>query len=139
LRGAIENESEAECGRVYVTYLYLYLRFYRMLSEREQRAIHLVEVSGLSYRQAALELGIKLENLKMVVFRARRKIHRSMRRVFEGLPADLRPARDPSAEDCGAGEDAEVELAGCALHEHGYDDEQGGGEEVAGLAEDEVS
>jgi len=96
LRGVIEGESHQECTRVYLNYLYLYLRFYRMLSEREQRAIQLVEVGGCSYRDAALELGIKLENLKMVIFRARRKIHRSMRRVFEGLPPDLRPARDPA-------------------------------------------
>ncbi len=95
LRGAIEGESQLQCTRIYLNYLYLYLRFYQMLSEREQRAIQLVEVSGLSYREAATELGIKLENLKMVIFRARRKIHRSMRRVFEGLPPDLRPARDP--------------------------------------------
>ncbi|MEM7306705.1 MAG: RNA polymerase sigma factor [Planctomycetota bacterium] len=95
MRGAIENESRLECTRVYLTYLHLYLRFYSMLSERERRAIHLVEVDGCSYRVAAGELGIKLENLKMVIFRARRKIHRSMRRVFEGLPPDCRPARDP--------------------------------------------
>ena len=97
LGGVIRNESERECARVYVTYLHLYLRFFSMLSEREQRAIELVEVTGLSYRDAAGELGIKLENLKMVIFRARRKIHRSMRRVFEGLPPDVRPARDPKA------------------------------------------
>jgi len=96
LRGVIEGESQGECTRVYLNYLYLYLRFYQMLSEREQRAIQMVEVAGLSYRGAARELGIKLENLKMVIFRARRKIHRSMRRVFEGLPPDLRPARDPA-------------------------------------------
>jgi RNA polymerase sigma factor (sigma-70 family) len=96
-RGAIERESSHECARVYLNYLYLYLRFYRMLSEREQRAIQLVEVDGESYRAAARQLGIRLENLKMVIFRARRKIHRSMRRVFEGLPPDLRPARDPAA------------------------------------------
>ena len=95
LGGAIERESVAECQRVYLTYLHLYLRFYSMLSERERRAIHLVEVEECSYREAAAELGIKLENLKMVIFRARRKIHRSMRRVFEGLPADCRPAREP--------------------------------------------
>ena len=59
------------------------------------RALHLVEVEEQSYREAAADLGIKLENLKMVIFRARRKIHRSMRRVFEGLPPDCRPARDP--------------------------------------------
>ena len=99
LRDAIQNESVEECNRVYVTYLYLYLTFYRMLSEREQRAIHLVEVDAMSYRDAARELGIRLENLKMVVFRARRKIHRSMRRVFEGLPPDVRPARDPRGEE----------------------------------------
>ena len=70
-----------------------------MLSERERRALHLVEVKEWSYRQTAAELEIKLENLKMVIFRARRKIHRSMRRVFEGLSPDCRPARDPSRED----------------------------------------
>ncbi|MEX1025369.1 MAG: RNA polymerase sigma factor [Planctomycetota bacterium] len=94
-RGVIRNESERECTRVYLTYLHLYLRFYSLLSEREQRALQLVEVEESSYRDAAADLGIKLENLKMVIFRARRKIHRSMKRVFEGLPPDMRPARDP--------------------------------------------
>ena len=96
LRGVIETESQDECSRVFLTYLHLYLRFFQMLSEREQRAIHLVEVDGLSYRHAAEHLEIKLENLKMVIFRARRKIHRSMRRVFDGLSPDCRPARDPA-------------------------------------------
>jgi RNA polymerase sigma factor (sigma-70 family) len=95
LVGALEKESSIQCHRVYLTYLQLYLRFYSMLSERERRAIHMVEVDERSYREAAAELGIKLENLKMVIFRARRKIHRSMSRVFEGLPPDFRPARDP--------------------------------------------
>lgn len=112
IRGAIEVESAHECTRVYLNYLYLYLRFYRMLSEREQRAIQMVEVEGLSYREAATALGIKLENLKMVIFRARRKIHRSMRRIFEGLPPDLRPARDPSTrrQDEGSDEDEQQEM-----------------------------
>ena len=62
------------------TYLHLYLRFYSMLSDRERRAIHFVEVDELSYREAAAELGIKLENLKMVIFRARRAARRDPRR-----------------------------------------------------------
>lgn len=99
LVGAIRRESVFECKRVYLTYLHLYLRFYSMLSDRERRAIRFVEVDELSYREAASELGIKLENLKMVIFRARRKIHRAMRRVFEGLPPDCRPARDPRTAD----------------------------------------
>ena len=93
LASVVENESQGECTRVYLTYLQRYLAFYAMLSERERRALQLVEVDECSYRHAADELGIKLENLKMVVFRARRKIHRSMRRVFDGLHPDCRPAR----------------------------------------------
>lgn len=95
LKGVIEQESNKECGRVFLTYLHLYLQFYSMLSERERKAIHMVEVDECSYREAAEALGIKLENLKMVIFRARRKIHRSMRRVFDGMSPDCRPARDP--------------------------------------------
>ncbi|HTF91157.1 MAG TPA: RNA polymerase sigma factor [Planctomycetota bacterium] len=108
LGGAIEKEALRECGRVYLTYLHLYLEFYAMLSPREQQAINLVEVEELSYREAAERLTIKLENLKMVIFRARRKIHRSMRRVFEGLPADCRPARDPKL----LGNGLELSMAG---------------------------
>jgi RNA polymerase sigma factor (sigma-70 family) len=101
LTGAIEGESRTACVRVYLVYLQLYLKFYSMLSERERLALRLVEVDEQSYREAARELDIKLENLKMVIFRARRKIHRSMRRVFEGLSPDCRPAREPRtrAED----------------------------------------
>ncbi len=106
LRGAIDSESTRECGRVYLTYLHLYLCFYSMLSPRERLAIHLVEVEERSYRDAAERLSIKLENLKMVIFRARRKIHRSMRRVFEGLPPDCRPTREGGRSQDGAEEPA---------------------------------
>ncbi|MEL6430280.1 MAG: sigma-70 family RNA polymerase sigma factor [Planctomycetota bacterium] len=93
LTGALEREESAQAARAYVTYLQLYLEFYSMLSDRERRALHLVEVERTSYREAAEDLGIKLENLKMVIFRARRKIHRAMRRVFDGLAPDCKPAR----------------------------------------------
>lgn len=105
LNTAVDRESKAECARVYFTYLHLYLRFYSMLSQRERRALQLVEVEERSYREAADELGIKLENLKMVIFRARRKIHRSMRRVFDGMSPDCRPAREPRPES-GSGREA---------------------------------
>ena len=105
VQDAIESESKDRCARVYLTYLQLYLQFYTMLSERERRALHLVEVEDRSYREAAGELEIKLENLKMVIFRARRKIHRSMRRVFDGLSPDCRPARDPKQGDSDTGLD----------------------------------
>lgn len=98
LHGVLREEEGVACSRAYVTYLQLYLTFYGMLSERERRSLHLVEVERISYRDAASLLDIKLENLKMVIFRARRKIHRAMRRTFEGLPPDCRPARDPAGD-----------------------------------------
>ena len=97
MQDAILAEDRERCAEVYVTYLSLYMGFYRMLGAREQRALHLVEVEGRSYRDAADELEIRLENLKMVIFRARRKIHRAMRRTFEGLPHDCKPAREPGS------------------------------------------
>ena len=93
LTGVLDTEASEECSRAFVVYLQLYIHFYSLLSDRERRALHLVEVEGVSYRDAAADLGIKLENLKMVIFRARRKIHRAMRRVFDGLTPDCRPAR----------------------------------------------
>jgi len=99
LAGVLQEEESRACSRAYVTYLQLYLRFYGMLSERERRALQLVEVDRVSYREAADALEVKLENLKMVIFRARRKIHRSMRRVFDGLPPDCRPARGNDTHD----------------------------------------
>jgi RNA polymerase sigma factor (sigma-70 family) len=99
LAGVLQEEESRACSRAYVTYLQLYLRFYGMLSERERKALQLVEVDRVSYREAADALEVKLENLKMVIFRARRKIHRSMRRVFEGLPPDCRPTRGSDTRD----------------------------------------
>jgi len=82
VREAIRHESERTCSIAYVLCLVHYLRAYRRLSLRERRALHLVEVKERSYREAAETLGIRLENLKMVIFRARKKIFRSLDRVF---------------------------------------------------------
>jgi DNA-directed RNA polymerase specialized sigma24 family protein len=71
------------CSRVYLIFLLLYLRAFDLrLSEREKRALRLVEVDGLRYREAADELGIKLENLKMVICRARKKIFKTMHQMI---------------------------------------------------------
>ncbi len=78
LRSAQDAESAVVVDRAYVLYLTLYLAHFRQLSEREQRALTIVEVEGGSYKDAAAELGIRLENLKMVVFRGRRKVLRGM-------------------------------------------------------------
>jgi RNA polymerase sigma factor (sigma-70 family) len=99
LSGAIESESRSACLSSYFLILDKYLKFYGQLSPREQTALHRVEVGGSSYREAADELGIRLENLKMVIFRARRKIFRAMRREFDGMSPDCRPAREPKSRE----------------------------------------
>jgi RNA polymerase sigma factor (sigma-70 family) len=77
-RAASDAESAAVVDQAYLIYLELYMVNFANLSPREQRALTIVEVEGRSYRDAAAELGIRLENLKMVIFRGRRKIFRGM-------------------------------------------------------------
>jgi RNA polymerase sigma-70 factor (ECF subfamily) len=87
LRSAQDAESAQVVDRAYVLYLTLYLANFRQLAEREQRALVMVEVEGRSYKSAAAELGIRLENLKMVVFRGRRKLLRGMHQSLTHLLA----------------------------------------------------
>lgn len=81
---ASENkESEARCRRVYGVLLSLYSHAYaNELKDRDRLALELVEVRGMGYREAAEVLDIRLENFKMVVCRARKKIFQSMIRVL---------------------------------------------------------
>jgi hypothetical protein len=59
-------------------------------------ALTMVEVDGVSYRDAAEALGIRLENLKMVIFRGRRKIFRGMEQSLGDIGAS---AADGSGKD----------------------------------------
>ena len=45
----------------------------------------MVEVESASYKQAAAALSIRLENLKMVIFRGRRKIYRALEKALDEL------------------------------------------------------
>ena len=82
LRCAANAESAVVVDRAFLIYLNLYLVHYAKLSAKEQRALTMVEVLSVSYRDTAAELGIRLENLKMLIFRARRKILRGMTRTL---------------------------------------------------------
>jgi RNA polymerase sigma-70 factor (ECF subfamily) len=95
LRSASESESAALVDWAYLVYLNLYLRHFLQLSEKERRALTMVEVEGASYKTAATVLGIRLENLKMVIFRGRRKIFRGMQHSLDVLATPL-PAPAPA-------------------------------------------
>jgi RNA polymerase sigma-70 factor, ECF subfamily len=86
-RAAVESESAQTVNHAYLLYLNLYLMHFQRLSEKERRALTLVEVEGISYKDAAADLCIRLENLKMVIFRGRRKIFRGMAQSLEYLGA----------------------------------------------------
>jgi len=82
LRSPARTAEDAETARLadaaYILYLNLYLAHFQRLAPKEQRALTMVEVENASYREAAAALGIRLENLKMVIFRSRRRILRGM-------------------------------------------------------------
>lgn len=84
-RAACDAESAGVVNCAYLLYLQLYLQHFGRLSPKERQALTMVEVDGISYRDAAAALGIRLENLKMVVFRGRRKIYRGMEQSLELL------------------------------------------------------
>lgn len=85
LGALVKEESRDECGFLWLLFLANYVKAFReRLNEREQLALTLVEVDGIRYREAAAELGIKLENLKMVICRARKKIFRAISEVAGG-------------------------------------------------------
>jgi len=96
-RAASEAESAEVVNRAYLLYLQLYLLHFGRLSAKERRALTLVEVDGVSYRDAAADLGIRLENLKMVIFRGRRKIFRGMEQSLGTLARFGAPPVEPAS------------------------------------------
>lgn len=97
---AAAREAAESLVRAWLLYLQVYLDAYRCLTPREKRVLYLVEVEGLPYREAAQEVKVKVENLKMMVFRARRKIHTIMKRRFQVV----QDAADRLVLDHGAGQ-----------------------------------
>jgi RNA polymerase sigma-70 factor (ECF subfamily) len=80
-------------GGAWTLFLLHYSRAWGELSQRDRRTLHLVEVEGLSYGEAGEILGVGRSNLKMIVFRARKRIVRRMRQAMNaGLFAPLSEA-----------------------------------------------
>lgn len=84
-RAASDAEAASVVNSAYVLYLQLYLLHFGRLSPKERLALTMIEVDGVAYRDAAAALQIRVENLKMVIFRGRRKIFRGMEQSLEAL------------------------------------------------------
>jgi RNA polymerase sigma factor (sigma-70 family) len=78
-----DAESDVTCQRVYLLLLALYVEIHdHHLKPRDRQALQLVEVQRLPYADAARLMGVRLENFKMIVCRARKKIFQSLVRTL---------------------------------------------------------
>lgn len=75
----LEAEQEEGLRASWVLFLRLYEQSWHKLSSRDRRTLHLVEVEGLSYAEAGRILGVSHSNMKMIVFRSRKRIARHIR------------------------------------------------------------
>ena len=76
------HEQTRLLGSAWILFLNLYARAWDQLSQRDRRTLYLVEVEGLTYEQAGRILGVGRSNMKMIVFRSRKRIARHMRSVL---------------------------------------------------------
>jgi len=92
----LEAEDQRILRHAWLLLLTRYAAAYDQLSERDRAALHLIEVEELTYQQACVRLGVGLSNLKMILFRARRRMRAAISADF-GVPlpreASVRPAR----------------------------------------------
>ena len=71
---AIAAESRDRCASAFRLVLSYYLVAFGGLKEREQIVLQKVEVEGARYAEVGQALGMRPDALKMVVFRARRRV-----------------------------------------------------------------
>jgi RNA polymerase sigma-70 factor (ECF subfamily) len=91
------KEDAENLSKAWMIYLHFYGQAFKTLSPQEKRALHLVEVDNLAYRDAAEVLEIRVENLKMRIFRARRKIYNIMKRCFASNSTSLTALHVPKS------------------------------------------
>lgn len=94
--GPLQQASEVEQRRALAGALVLLLIHYAVayarLSPRDRLALRLVELEGLSYVEAGERLRVGISNMKMIMFRARRRVRALMARAM-GLEATASAAR----------------------------------------------
>jgi RNA polymerase sigma factor (sigma-70 family) len=84
LNKVIITEEIMRLRRLYSISLVLYINAFKSrLNGRERKALHMVEVLHVSYREAAEELSIRYDNFKMMICRARRKILGEVEKLVE--------------------------------------------------------
>ncbi len=97
-RCAEEGEARVHLEQAYLILLAALAAGAQGLSERDQRALFLVDHEGNSHAEAAQRLGVRAANLKMILFRARRRLmaHAIQALGVRGCKADLKRSRTPA-------------------------------------------
>lgn len=88
------GEQSERLREAWMLFLVHYAEAWSRLSDRDRRALHLVEVLDLSYERAGAELGVKRSNMKMIVFRSRKRIAARMRQAMRPAPLEA-PCKEP--------------------------------------------
>ncbi|MFN3244552.1 MAG: RNA polymerase sigma factor [Planctomycetota bacterium] len=86
-----QAETHEECmatASAFGLVLQAYLLAFHKLAERERFVLQMVEVRQMRYAELAQILGIRPEALKMVVFRARKRIHDRLQQLLSGNGLD---------------------------------------------------
>jgi RNA polymerase sigma factor (sigma-70 family) len=91
-RVASSEEDEGVLERTFLLLMVAYMQVYSTLSTRERFVLQLVEIDGLRYKDAARCAGVRPEALKMVVFRARKRIYSRLVALLSNEP--LRSGRN---------------------------------------------
>jgi RNA polymerase sigma factor (sigma-70 family) len=71
-------EQCAELRRAYALLLLYYVQAHAGLSARDRKALELIEVDGMSYAAAGQALRVGRSNMKMIMFRSRRRLRERM-------------------------------------------------------------
>lgn len=77
--------SGQHADRDQLGFMNLYRVYRRVLDENESRALALVELEDASYEQIAEELDMARDDVKMLVFMARKKLSFGMGRTLDEL------------------------------------------------------
>ena len=87
------SEERAHLGQAWTFLLLHYAAAWETLSPRDREALTLVEVEGKSYSEAGVLLRVGRSNMKMIMFRARKRIRLTvLRSMAAGEPREKQAA-----------------------------------------------
>ena len=78
---AMQVEQRSELGKDFSTLLHLYFGSYQGLTDLQRSVLDRVAMQGKNYREVAECLGMRVEAVKMVAFRARRRMASDMAKL----------------------------------------------------------